>query len=140
VDEAQVNSLDDQEMWALLDRTPMGRLAVAAAGELDIFPVNYIVDEGSILFRTAAGTKLVELTVNAAVAFEIDGYDDSTAWSVVVKGRAARLDHQSEIDRADTLSLTPWIPTLKYTYVRVTPTSLSGRSFRLGPEPERYDL
>ncbi|MBG6053919.1 nitroimidazol reductase NimA-like FMN-containing flavoprotein (pyridoxamine 5'-phosphate oxidase superfamily) [Salinibacterium sp. CAN_S4] len=140
MDEAQIIPLNDQEMWALLDRTPMGRLAVAAAGELDIFPVNYIVDESSILFRTAAGTKLVELTVNAAVAFEIDGFDETTAWSVVVKGRAARLDRQAEIDRADTLPLTPWIPTLKYTYVRVTPTSLSGRSFRRGPEPERYDV
>ena len=140
VDEAQVISLDEPEMWALLDKTPMGRLAVAAAGELDIFPVNYIVDDGSLLFRTAAGTKLVELTVNAMVAFEIDGWDDTTAWSVVVKGSAARLDRQAEIDRADTLPLTPWIPTLKYTYVRVNPTSLSGRSFRVGPEPERYDV
>ena len=140
VDEAQVIALNEPEMWALLDKTPMGRLAVAAAGELDIFPVNYIVDDGSLLFRTAAGTKLVELTVNAMVAFEIDGYDDTTAWSVVVKGSAARLDHQAEIDRADTLPLTPWIPTLKYTYVRVKPTSLSGRSFRVGPEPDRYDV
>jgi uncharacterized protein len=140
MDEAQIIHLDDGEMWSLLKRTPMGRLALSAAGELDIFPVNYVVDEGSLLFRTAAGTKLVELTVNNAVAFEIDGHDATTAWSVVVKGRAARLDHQSDIDRADTLPLTPWIPTLKHTYVRVTPTSLSGRSFRFGPEPERYDV
>jgi hypothetical protein len=34
----------------------------------------------------------------------------------------------------------PWIPTLKYTYVRITPTSVSGRRFRRGPEPARYDI
>lgn len=140
MDESLVIHLENREMWALLSATPMGRLAVAAAGELDIFPVNYVVDDETLLFRTAAGTKLLGLTARAAVAFEIDGYDDANAWSVVVKGIAARLDHQAEIDRADTLPLAPWIPTLKFTYVRVTPTSLSGRSFRRGPEPERYDL
>lgn len=140
MDESPIIQLDDREMWALLRATPMGRLAVSAAGELDIFPVNYVVDTGSLLFRTAAGTKLLELTVNASVAFEIDGHDEASAWSVVVKGEAARLNHQSEIDRADTLELTPWIPTLKYHYVRVTPTSMSGRSFLRGPEPERYDV
>ncbi|MDJ0334778.1 pyridoxamine 5'-phosphate oxidase family protein [Salinibacterium sp. G-O1] len=138
MDENQINRLTDPEMWALLEATPMGRLAVSAGGELDIFPVNFVVDDGTLLFRTAEGTKLVELTVHSAVAFEIDGHDDTDAWSVVVKGTAARLDHQAEVDRADTLPLTPWIPTLKYIYVRITPTSLSGRSFQRGPEPERY--
>ncbi|MGV8896657.1 MAG: pyridoxamine 5'-phosphate oxidase family protein [Rhodoglobus sp.] len=138
MDENQINRLTDPEMWALLEATPMGRLAVSAGGELDIFPVNFIVDEGTLLFRTAEGTKLVELTVHSAVAFEIDGHDEIDAWSVVVKGTAARLDHQAEIDRADTLPLSPWIPTLKYIYVRITPTALSGRSFQRGPEPERY--
>ncbi len=138
MDENQVSNLTDTEMWSLLEATQMGRLAVSAGGELDIFPVNFIVDDGTLLFRTAEGTKLVELTVHSGVAFEIDGFDDTSAWSVVVKGTAAKLDHQSEVDRADTLPLTPWIPTLKYIYVRITPTSMSGRSFRRDPEPERY--
>ena len=140
MDETPVIQLNDLEIWERLRSTPMGRLAVSAGGELDIFPVNYLVDDGTLLFRTAPGTKLVELTVHSGVAFEIDGFDDITAWSVVVKGTAARLEHQDEIDRADMLPLTPWIPTLKYRYVRITPTSLSGRSFHRGPEPERYDV
>lgn len=140
MEETPVIQLDDLEMWSLLRATPMGRLAVAAGGELDIFPVNYVVDYASLLFRTAEGTKLLELTVHDSVAFEIDGYDETAAWSVVVKGTAARLDRQAEIDRADSLPLSPWIPTLKYIYVRITPTSLSGRSFRRTPEPERYNM
>ena len=138
MDESPIIQLTDLEIWERLRATPMGRLAVSAGGEIDIFPVNYLVDNETLLFRTAEGTKLVELTVHSAVAFEIDGFDDDTAWSVVVKGEAMKLDHQSEIDRADTLPLTPWIPTLKYIYVRITPTSMSGRSFRRDPEPERY--
>jgi nitroimidazol reductase NimA-like FMN-containing flavoprotein (pyridoxamine 5'-phosphate oxidase superfamily) len=132
-----VMTLGDSGMWSLLTSTALGRLGVSAGGELDIFPVNYIVDEKTILFRTAEGTKLVELTARANVVFEIDGHTEHDAWSVVVKGTAARLDRQLDIDRADTLALSPWIPTFKYVYVRVTPTSLSGRRFRRGPEPDR---
>lgn len=138
--ESPVVELTQDDAWALLRSTPMGRLAVAAGGEVDIFPINFIVDDGTLLFRTAPGTKLVELTVHAAVAFEIDGHTDDDAWSVVLKGTAARIDHQQEIDHADTLPLAPWIPTLKHTYVRITPTAITGRRFERGPEPDRYDL
>ncbi|HEY0258373.1 MAG TPA: pyridoxamine 5'-phosphate oxidase family protein, partial [Lacisediminihabitans sp.] len=90
------------------------------------------------LFRTAEGTKLLELTINSAIAFETDSYTDTEAWSVVVKGTAKTLVHQEDIDAADLLPLTPWIPTLKYIYVRIVPTEISGRRFLLGSEPERY--
>lgn len=139
-EESAITVLDDEANWRLLAATPMGRLATTAAGEIDIVPVNFVVDRGTIVFRTAPGTKLVELTVSSAVALEIDGYSDTEAWSVVLKGTAARIDSQPEIDAADRLPLAPWIPTLKYTYVRVTPTSVSGRRFRRGVEPERYTL
>lgn len=115
----------------------MGRIALSAAGEVDIFPINYYSDGKSILFRTAPGTKLVELTVHDRVAFEIDGYSDTMAWSVVVKGTAQRLEHGQEIDQAETAPLEPWIPTLKYRFVRIMPTALSGRRFQRYPEPER---
>ena len=122
-----VVAADDDGMWSLLRSTPLGRLGVVAGGELDIFPINYVVDEKTIVFRTAEGTKLVELTARSNVVFEIDGYTEHDAWSVVVKGTAERLDRQLEIDRADTLPLRPWIPTDKYVYVRVAPTSLRDR-------------
>ncbi|MBU1586856.1 MAG: pyridoxamine 5'-phosphate oxidase family protein [Actinobacteria bacterium] len=140
MDESPLITLSDHDIWALLKSTPVGRLAVAAGGEIDVFPVNYIVDEGTILFRTAPGTKLLELTVNGSVAFEVDGYGEHDGWSVVVKGSAAELEHQQDIDRADGLPLTPWVPTLKYRWVRITPTSISGRHFRRAAEPDRYDL
>ena len=137
-DEGPVETLTAEESWARLRESSFGRLALAVAGEVDIFPLNYYADAETILIRTAPGTKLLELTVNDHVALEIDAYTDADAWSVVIKGTARRLQKQSEIDEADEAPLTPWIPTLKYQYVRITPTSVSGRSFRRGPEPERY--
>lgn len=130
--------IDEAGCWRLLGEARMGRLAMAPAGDVNIFPVNFVVSDGALYFRTAPGEKLLELAVNPSVAFEIDGFDADSAYSVVVKGIAERLETQTEIDEADKLPLTPWIPTLKYRWVRITPTSVSGRSFTRGPEPERY--
>ena len=45
-----------------------------------------------------------------------------------------------EVEDADKLPLRPWLPTLKYHYVRVSAESMSGRRFRRGPEPDRYGI
>ncbi len=134
---AEITELSQEECWAKLSTNSLGRLATAVASDVDIFPVNYYADGETLLLRTAPGTKLLELTIHHEVAFEIDGYTDDEAWSVIVKGVAAQLESQSEIEEADRQPLTPWIPTLKYRYVRITPVTISGRHFRRAPEPER---
>ena len=136
--DAIVWALSEEECWNLLSRHELGRLAVTVDGKPDIFPVNYVTDGPRVLFRTAPGSKLAELSANPDVAFEVDEYDDTSAASVVLKGAAKRLELQSEIDAADALPLTSWIPTLKYRWVRISPTSITGRRFERGPEPDRY--
>ncbi|MDY0910152.1 pyridoxamine 5'-phosphate oxidase family protein [Microbacterium sp. CFBP9034] len=126
------------ECWNLLARCELGRLATSVEGEPDIFPVNYVVDGPSVLFRTAPGSKLTELSANPRVAFEVDQYDDTDAASVVLKGTAKLLQVQEEIDAADALGLAPWTPTLKYRWVRIAAHTISGRRFERGPEPDRY--
>lgn len=133
-----VEELSRDACRELLKQGVLGRLATAVGGEPDIFPVNYFSDGDSILIRTAPGTKLLELTVHSAVAFETDGYTDDEAWSVVVHGRARQLDRQSEIDEADQAPLRPWIPTLKYRYIHIDIDALTGRRFLRRPEPERW--
>ena len=70
--------LDSDECWALLGSTEVGRLAVSIANHPDVFPINYVVDHKTIVFRTAEGTKLAAAVLGTAVAFEIDGYDAET--------------------------------------------------------------
>ena len=79
--------------WALLRSQEVGRLAVSIADRPEIFPVNYVVDHGTVVFRTAEGTKLAGAVQGDAVAFEADGYEPDTgeAWSVVVKGHAEEI-------------------------------------------------
>ena len=42
--EGVLYELTDDDCWALLERGALGRLAVTAAGVVDVFPVNYAVD------------------------------------------------------------------------------------------------
>ncbi len=135
-----VVALDDAQCWDRLGGQELGRLVTRVGGVLDIFPVNFVVDGRSVLFRTAEGSKLFALTVNDEVLFEVDDHTDTHAWSVVVRGRAERLDTSGEVERADGLGLRPWIPTLKYNYVRIVPTAVSGRAFARAPEPDRYGV
>ncbi|GAA3033774.1 pyridoxamine 5'-phosphate oxidase family protein [Microbacterium dextranolyticum] len=135
-----VTRLSDQECWDRLAEQQLGRLVTRVGDVLDIFPVNYTVDGESLVFRTAEGSKLTEIAINDEVLFEADEYTETDAWSVVVRGRARRLDTVEEVAEADRLPLQPWVPTVKYNYVRITPASLSGRDVRRGSEPDRYGV
>ncbi|MEI5585493.1 MULTISPECIES: pyridoxamine 5'-phosphate oxidase family protein [unclassified Agromyces] len=133
-DRPPTRQLEADECWRLIEAAPYGRVAAAAAGEVDIFPVNHKVDhEGpdgpGIVFRTAPGTKLLELTIHAGVAFEVDGFTDREAYSVVVKGQARELERSSEIEHAEELEVTPWAPEVKDRWVRIQPTLVHGRAF-----------
>jgi nitroimidazol reductase NimA-like FMN-containing flavoprotein (pyridoxamine 5'-phosphate oxidase superfamily) len=99
----------------------------------DIFPVNHVVDHGTVVFRTAEGTKLAAAVLGTAVAYEVDGYDPArgTAWSVVVKGRAVEIQRLYELLEATDLPLFPWHAAPKGRFVRIEPESVTGRRFRV---------
>lgn len=128
-----VEQLTLAECWELLDDTSVGRLAVDVAGRPDIFPVNYIVDGSSIVFRTGAGTKLAGAVLGRYVAFEIDGIhpDDRTVWSVVVKGVAREITNMFERFAAEDLPLYPWVADPKPNFVRIEPELVTGRRFHV---------
>ncbi|MEO1055718.1 MAG: pyridoxamine 5'-phosphate oxidase family protein [Actinomycetota bacterium] len=130
--------LTDAECWELLRTTSVGRLAVDIAGQPDIFPINFVVDGESIVFRSAAGTKLAGAVLNRFVAFEIDGYypDERVAWSVVLKGSARQIERMQEVFDAEDLPLFPWLTGEKPNFVRVDPTSLTGRRYHIVDDVE----
>ena len=134
-DRPPTRHLTEDECWERLSRAPYGRIAATAAGEIDIFPVNHKVDGRAVVFRTAAGTKLLELTIRSSIAFEIDGYDNVEAFSVVVKGTAEEFDRGAEVTAAESLGVQPWAPEEKDRWVKITPVSVSGRVFDLPPAP-----
>lgn len=130
IDSEIVSELSDLDCWELLREQEFGRLAFHLANEVHILPVNYAVDGQTLVFRTAEGSKLLGITMNQDVAFEVDRYDDSHASSVVLRGRARELEG-AEADEAEKLPLHSWIPTDKFSLVRIEPTEITGRYFVL---------
>jgi nitroimidazol reductase NimA-like FMN-containing flavoprotein (pyridoxamine 5'-phosphate oxidase superfamily) len=122
--------LDEAECWRLLSTHPLGRLAVTATdGDVDVFPLDFLAHERCLYLRSAPGSKLRDITAHRAVALESDGEDVAGRWSVVVRGRAERLALDTEIIESGVLALRSTNPTAKYNYVRVTPTTITGRRF-----------
>jgi nitroimidazol reductase NimA-like FMN-containing flavoprotein (pyridoxamine 5'-phosphate oxidase superfamily) len=137
VSDEAVTILGDDESWALLGSVDLGRLVVCVGSRPEIFPVNFVVQRPTVLFRTAEGTKLMSMLINKNVAFEADGHSLDEGWSVVVQGTAEELSTSAEIDEADRAGLRPWVATLKLRYVRIHASTISARRFRFGPEPDR---
>ena len=142
--EEPVKILTVQESWERLRTHDVGRLVTTVGNIANIVPVTYVVDDESIVFRTAEGGKLTELTISDAVLFEVDEVTDDAAWSVIIRGRARVLRTEAEIAHADELPLHPVVPTLKLNYVKITADesegSVSGRYFTRGEEPDRYGV
>jgi nitroimidazol reductase NimA-like FMN-containing flavoprotein (pyridoxamine 5'-phosphate oxidase superfamily) len=127
-----ITELDTHTCLGLLRTREVGRLAVSITDHPDIFPINYVLDRGTIVFRTAEGTKLAASVLGRGVAFEIDGYepDAGDAWSVVVKGYAIEIEKlQSYFDALD-LPLFPWHAGPKHRFVRIEPVQITGRRFQ----------
>ncbi|MEJ5998245.1 pyridoxamine 5'-phosphate oxidase family protein [Corynebacterium sp. H130] len=137
-DNSAITSLDRAASFEKLKSVSLGRLVVHRSDEFDIFPLNFVVDGEDIYFRSAEGSKLFSVALNNEVLFEADEVVDGKAWSVVVRGEANLLTATADINYADSLGLKPWIPTLKYNFVKITAREVSGREFELGDEPERY--
>ena len=130
-----VTALADDAAWNLLSSVTLGRLVTSFGGKLEIFPVNFVTQKRSVLFRTAEGTKLFTTVMNDQVLFEADDHTADEGWSVIARGTAKMLTTAEEIHEADRAQLMPWVATTKLRYVRITPDEISARRFRFGPEP-----
>ena len=128
-----LEQLDKDECIKLMERHPTGVGRIALPGPSPtIFPVNYAIDGGNVVFRTDPGTKFHAAVQQANVAFEADWVEPTwqTGWSVVVTGRAHLVTDPEKLRRVRRLPLWPWAEGDKEHFVLIESDSISGR--RLG--------
>src|SRR3954447_20814991 len=91
---ARMEPLDESESMRMLGSVRWGRCAWAGPEGPRILPVNLSVLDGNVFFRTALYGSLADAAHGDAVAVEADELDDrlSSGWSVVVLGRAERVE------------------------------------------------
>lgn len=123
--------------WQRLEENSVGRLAVCIGEHPDVFPVNYVVVDETIAFRTEAGTKLAGSLLGAAVAFEVDQVDEENrvGWSVVAHGKAHEVEKLADLIALEPYDLEPWIGERRR-WVTIRVDDISGREIRHdGPDP-----
>lgn len=127
-DDSGVTELSQEQCWALLGDSGIGHLALRAQPHgVDIVPIDYLVHEQQLYFRSAPGTKLIELTEHPHVAVQVERCRDAHWSSVVLKGRAERLAFDDEILASGISELLTSGPGEKANYVRVVPDAITGR-------------
>jgi len=128
-DRAGLEILHLGDCFGLLGSVPVGRIGFLAGGEVIILPVNFLVDGQDVVFRTAAGSKLSSIEVGHYVGFEADAYDPATetGWSVLVSGLAEIVDDEADAARLDARELRSWGEPADPVWVRIRPSSISGR-------------
>lgn len=125
-----VHVLHPEESWEFLRAREFGRLAFHLVGEVHITPINYAVDHHRIIFLTSEGNKLLGVTMNDDVAFEVDEITGEHAVSVVARGRARQLEGQEKYI-VESLPLRPWVDYPKFSVVAITVDEITGRRFDL---------
>ena len=125
----RVQELTRSECFELLANEHLGRVAVTDDRGPVVFPVNFVLDRHTVVFRTEAGTKLHAASQGSRVCFEVDGTDLAvhTRWSVIVRGEITEVTDRAELARLRELPLRVWGPGARTHYVRILP-ALADRS------------
>ncbi|MFT5443127.1 MAG: nitroimidazol reductase NimA-like FMN-containing flavoprotein [Myxococcota bacterium] len=113
------------ECHRLLSATSVGCMGLPTSGAPELRPVNFVLDEGAIVFRTGAG-KILEAgrcgLPASLQAFAIEPLEH-TGWSVMVSGKLSELPTN---ERTLRLPLRPWASGKKDSFVRLSMRHISG--------------
>lgn len=126
-----ISEVTPAEAWRLLATARIGRIASARDGQPDIFPVNYVVFDDAVYFRTAAESRLRIECDERAVAFESAWQMPDSAWSVVILGHLRTLTESDDREILDQLPILDFAPERPYVWMRVVADSVRGRQYRL---------
>lgn len=123
--------LTETECFELLDTATVGRIAFVDAEGQQLIPVNFIVLDGLIYFRTAHGGLLAEFERgHDDVAFGVDYHDDlaRNGWNVTLRGSARRVEDRAGINTVlGNANLEPWAGGVRPIVIEVRPRSVAGR-------------
>jgi nitroimidazol reductase NimA-like FMN-containing flavoprotein (pyridoxamine 5'-phosphate oxidase superfamily) len=127
-----LEKLGRDECLRLLAGRSVGRVGITVSALPVIFPVNFCLMDGDVVFRSSPGSKLTVAAQRAVVAFEVDEADAMyhAGWSVLVVGPAYEITDPAELAAARSLPLEPWAPGAKGHFIRIRSEIVSGR--RLG--------
>lgn len=129
LDRDGIEVLSEDECRRLMATVLMGRLVFHEAGLPAVRLVDYVMDDGAVVFRTAGGQKFGAVLRGDVVGFEADDYDAETqcGWTVTMVGRARTVTDPEELTRMAQLPLRSRTTGPKPYLVRVEEAIIRGR-------------
>jgi nitroimidazol reductase NimA-like FMN-containing flavoprotein (pyridoxamine 5'-phosphate oxidase superfamily) len=121
--------LDRAGCLRLLAVGVVGRVVFTESALPAAQPVNYLLDDEEVVFRTANGSKLAAATRRHVVAFQVDRIDEvsRSGWSVLGVGEAYEVvDPVRLAELADRLP-PPWVPGQGLHTISIPLQRLTGR-------------
>jgi len=132
----QIQALDRETCFDLLQTVGIGRVAWATeSGRVLVLPVNFVVDEDAVVFKTAEGSKLEAVRGGRPLSFEADDVEPAlhVGWSVLITGEAEVVTAADQLRRLAELPVAPWDATPKPFLVRLPAHEVTGRRLPLHP-------
>jgi uncharacterized protein len=123
------DELSEAECRELLGAKSVGRLGFVTAEGPAVLPVNYVVHDGDVMFRTAPYNVVAGSIRGQRVAFEVDELDDflEGGWSVLVVGQAEFVEDGDELPPESSGRPQPWAEGSRPLYVRIRTARITGR-------------
>jgi hypothetical protein len=121
--------LDREECLQLLAAKSVGRIAYAVDFGARILPMNYVLVDDRIVFRTVPDGEIYSNALSTNCAFEIDETDEffESGWSVIVLGRL-ELATDEDFTRMQYGKMPqPWAGGNRYMFARLLCDHVSGR-------------
>jgi nitroimidazol reductase NimA-like FMN-containing flavoprotein (pyridoxamine 5'-phosphate oxidase superfamily) len=125
----EIHELDLPTCERLIRRGAFGRFAFISPRGPEIVPVNYAVQDRSVVVRTAPDSALARHGAGAELVFEVDAVDHEywNGFSVVVRGVGEVLEPPAT-PKAGTVPPRPWAGGDRSCTLRMTWTEISGRA------------
>ena len=127
LDSAGFEILDQAECLSLLAKATLGRVAVTIGALPAIFPVNFCMVAGQVVFCSGEGTKLTAALSGTIVAFETDWATRGEVWSVQLVGASRVVEPATDRAAAELAALRSLAPVPRRYLVKITPERISGR-------------
>ena len=125
---SHLREISETECLDLLANHRVGRVAYCDDLGPVVLPVNYVLDQGTVLTQISPHSTLARNLRSAPASFQIDDFDDynQTGWSVLVRGNASHVD-SADLPTNDSDRPHAWAEGQRTFHVRITPHDISGR-------------
>lgn len=123
----QLRELSRPECLGLIATKSVGRIAYAGPDGPEVVPVNFVLQDDTVLFATSPHSLLGRQPGLDGAAFQVDDIDDDSrsGWSVLLRGRVEPVD-TDDLPPAEARP-EPWAAGQRSLRLRLEPRTTTGR-------------